>query len=405
MSKKKLLFFAGDMTCVFARNEYDYMTNAFDEIIVFTYPGHETECQELSQRYHIQYKVVGKKTLKTCFSIAFIKWLMEKDVRKEILANFGLRLSNIKKIAYILYYGLFHCEVQQVIKKNNIHTEDTYVYSYWLSRTAYAASRIKGAKIKVSRAHGFDIYKERNALNFLPFRKFIHDHLDEVCFISLQGKDYYEKEVYSNDCDKNKVYRLGSYNKTPIIKTLKEKQKVTIVSCSSIIQVKRIDLIIRLLSMFPCEFNWYHLGEGTLYTELEKKANQYLKSGSFHFVGNIDNAQILSFYEYIDADLFINLSDSEGIPVSIMEALSFGLPIIARNVGGMHEIVNDKNGLLIPNIENQEEVIHKLTCFLEEWKMNKSMYMEYAITTWEEKYNAEVNYKNFFHHLYNAGCE
>ena len=33
--------------------------------------------------------------------------------------------------------------------------------------------------------------------------------------------------------------------------------------------------------------------------------------------------------------IFINMSDSEGVPVSIMEALSIGIPVIARAVGGI----------------------------------------------------------------------
>lgn len=49
-----------------------------------------------------------------------------------------------------------------------------------------------------------------------------------------------------------------------------------------------------------------------------------------------------------DFDLFVNMSLSEGIPVSIMEAISFGIPIIATNVGGNAEIVNDETGVLIP---------------------------------------------------------
>ncbi|NCO54621.1 MAG: glycosyltransferase, partial [Bacteroidetes bacterium] len=46
-------------------------------------------------------------------------------------------------------------------------------------------------------------------------------------------------------------------------------------------------------------------------------------------------------------DLFINVSESEGIPVSIMEALSAGIPVIATNVGGTNEIVNNDVGFLI----------------------------------------------------------
>ncbi|NMC40567.1 MAG: glycosyltransferase, partial [Bacteroidales bacterium] len=45
---------------------------------------------------------------------------------------------------------------------------------------------------------------------------------------------------------------------------------------------------------------------------------------------------------------FINVSSSEGVPVSVMEALSFGIPVIATDAGGTSEIVNNTNGRLIP---------------------------------------------------------
>lgn len=46
--------------------------------------------------------------------------------------------------------------------------------------------------------------------------------------------------------------------------------------------------------------------------------------------------------------MFINVSSSEGLPVSIMEACSFGIPIIATNVGGTAEIVQaGVNGILL----------------------------------------------------------
>ena len=43
-------------------------------------------------------------------------------------------------------------------------------------------------------------------------------------------------------------------------------------------------------------------------------------------------------------DLFLTVSANEGIPVSIMEAQSFGIPVIATDVGGISEIVNNVNG-------------------------------------------------------------
>ncbi|MFR4320263.1 MAG: glycosyltransferase [Blautia massiliensis (ex Durand et al. 2017)] len=44
----------------------------------------------------------------------------------------------------------------------------------------------------------------------------------------------------------------------------------------------------------------------------------------------------------------MNVSSSEGIPVSIMEATSFGIPGIATDAGGTKEIIRDKeNGVLL----------------------------------------------------------
>ena len=58
--------------------------------------------------------------------------------------------------------------------------------------------------------------------------------------------------------------------------------------------------------------------------------------------------------------MFINVSSTEGIPVSIMEAMSFGIPVIATAVGGTPEIVNNENGYLLskdPSAKELAEVI------------------------------------------------
>ncbi len=51
--------------------------------------------------------------------------------------------------------------------------------------------------------------------------------------------------------------------------------------------------------------------------------------------GGISNAEVFQFYRDNKVDLFVNASTSEGLPVSIMEAISFGIPSIATNVGGL----------------------------------------------------------------------
>ena len=76
--------------------------------------------------------------------------------------------------------------------------------------------------------------------------------------------------------------------------------------------------------------------------ELQALIENKSKNLNVILTGYISNSDVKQLYMMNDFDLFVNMSLSEGIPVSIMEAISFGIPIIATNVGGNAEIVNDE---------------------------------------------------------------
>lgn len=61
----------------------------------------------------------------------------------------------------------------------------------------------------------------------------------------------------------------------------------------------------------------------------------------------LSHDQVMNYYKEHHFDVFINMSTNEGVPVSIMEAASFGIPIIATNVGGTSEIVQPSVGMLL----------------------------------------------------------
>ena len=109
----------------------------------------------------------------------------------------------------------------------------------------------------------------------------------------------------------------------------------------------------------------------------------------------------MEFYRNNAINLFINLSDSEGIPVSIMEAMSFGIPCIATNVGGTSEIVvNGINGYLIDD-EDDEYIAGKVDSIA---TMNAEGYRQLrdaARNTWEQKFNAKKNYRVFIEEIKN----
>ncbi|MCD8291804.1 MAG: glycosyltransferase family 4 protein [Prevotella sp.] len=62
------------------------------------------------------------------------------------------------------------------------------------------------------------------------------------------------------------------------------------------------------------------------------------------------------------ADVFILPSHNEGLPISILEAMSYGMPIISTPVGGIPEVVSEQNGILVTP-SNEKEIINAIRFF------------------------------------------
>ena len=109
----------------------------------------------------------------------------------------------------------------------------------------------------------------------------------------------------------------------------------------------------------------------------------------------VSNEKILEYYSQNYVDLFINVSDNEGIPVSIMEAMSAGIPVVATDVGGTAEIVNEKNGYLIDIDFNPNKVAEIIDAYLNSPMMIQEEFRREAYSMWKNNYDAAGNYSNF----------
>jgi glycosyltransferase involved in cell wall biosynthesis len=119
--------------------------------------------------------------------------------------------------------------------------------------------------------------------------------------------------------------------------------------------------------------------------------NQYQPENlpeNVYCLGSIKNA-----YQYIPLiDLFILTSNYEGLPVSIIEALIFGKPVIASNVGGISEILDGTNGFALDNdpVLFTEKILYYLN--------NKEAYntaCKAARKTYEDKFTVNHMYKEY----------
>jgi glycosyltransferase involved in cell wall biosynthesis len=72
-------------------------------------------------------------------------------------------------------------------------------------------------------------------------------------------------------------------------------------------------------------------------------------------IGRVPHDELMSYYKKGMIDCAVLTSLYEGIPVSLMEAMSYGVPAISTNVGGTKELLGDGAGILV-EVGNCDEI-------------------------------------------------
>ncbi|HCM21100.1 MAG TPA: hypothetical protein DIC46_10080 [Porphyromonadaceae bacterium] len=260
------------------------------------------------------------------------------------------------------------------------------VYFYWCNFPIRLLNTINNKKIYI-RVHGGEVdllrhkgyipllfYKLSNEYKYLPISQKSASLLSHGGITNMQ------------------LSRLGVYDHG--LNPESNDSFIRIVSCSNLIPLKRVHLILMALKELKKEkVEWIHFGDGPLMNDLIQKSLYLPDNINVKFFGRIDNKLVIDFYKNNHVDLLINVSETEGIPVSIMEAFSFGIPCFATDVGGTSEIVKHNfNGFLAP----KDFPINVLVNFISKIK-SSSVEFEYrknAKETWGNNYNAQNNYKD-----------
>lgn len=309
----------------------------------------------------------------------------------KFIVDLAIYKKSLKKIKYLL--------------SNRNFTNDIF-YTYWFRPTTHALEILKDKyKYKlITRVHGYDLYEERAFLGYMPLKRQMSNKLDKVFTVTQNAISYLSK-VYYIDNNLIDISRLGVKDNSIHTKT-SEKGNIHIVSCSILKHVKRIDKIIhaiRLLCIQNPDLNvsWTHIGSGKMMKKLQKYALKKFygfKNLNYYFIGNLKNNDVFNFYRSNHVDVFVNASDSEGVPVSIMEAMSCHIPIIAPDIGGIRDQVNSTNGILLKKNFDLKELTLALEKY-EFFKMPETRKNSYMM--FKQKYDSRVNYAAFIQKVKN----
>lgn len=333
---------------------------------------------------------------------AFLASFFQKDV----LGDIKDRLPDSLSFEYLKKLFFFISEARQTqawlkewVRKEGISPSNVVCYTYWFIDVTmglgWAKTKLPQLKL-VSRAHGYDLYED--LYKPWPLRLKSISLLDALFADSDIGTRYL-LEKYPQFKEKYQTALLGVPEPGGLSKPSSD-GVLRIVSCSTINPIKRIDLlfsgIVAAAKMrSDQQIEWTHFGGGADRQEfIDRIAREFPPNAKGFFPGYQTQQHLIQTYIEHPTDVFINVSSTEGTPVSIMEAISCGIPVIATAVGGNVEIVRERNGILLSENPTPDEIAQALlrACDEREVMLEKR---KCSRAVWQERYNEATNFEAF----------
>lgn len=366
----------------FLENEINFLSKRFSNVYIQPRRGNDLIKRDVPDNVVVYPPVISNnrslQLLLGTFYPKTIKIYVQEFLEKEVYLSKN-KIRNWFKTYILSNIYLKSKNVQSIFR--SVDKKDV-IYFYWGNDACSILPFVKNSCAKkIVRFHGSDLWEELHH-NYIPMRKYVVESMDIAVFISNMGKKYFESRY--PDKVKMLVSKLGTLDHGAGEKSNDEVLRV--LSCSYIIPLKRVPLIYKALnSISDKNIEWTHIGDGP---GLERLKSEIINSNiSVKLTGRLTNDEVIKYYRENSVDIFINLSTTEGIPVSIMEAISFNVPVIATDVGGVSEIVNESTGILLSNNPTIKEITDAV---------EKIKFLElFPRAFWNENYNADTNYKKF----------
>jgi glycosyltransferase involved in cell wall biosynthesis len=266
-----------------------------------------------------------------------------------------------RPIAYRIMLFLISWQLDYLYKRmQKTHGTPDLIYSHYLLNS-YAALRLK-KKYNLPLV-AIEHWSEVNKDVLKSYVKYSGDKVysiaDKVIAVSDSLKSMLNKHFHVDALVVHNLVGEGfDYNPTS------QRSTFNFVTVGSLFHVKGYDILIDAFAKIASVNNNFRLtivGDGNQRPLLQQLITKHNLQSKVSLVGRKSRAEVADIL--LNSDVYVSSSRNENFSVSVLEALSIGLPVVATICGGIRECINDSNGLLVPteNVDLLSDAMLKIS--------------------------------------------
>lgn len=225
-------------------------------------------------------------------------------------------------------------------------------------------------------------------------QRFLHNNVFQfTIFNNLYGKE----ELSVKGFDRNKIVVIPNCFElsTPPIKRL-TKKGLKIISVGRFVEQKDYLTSIKAIRFLIDNYNSnYKISYSIIgYGKLEEQIRFWIKESDISEIVNLVINPDDTYEYYKNSDIFLMTSIFEGLPNSIMEAMSYSLPIVATDVGDINQLVKDGVNGYLTKIGDYKEIADKLNILIQSYK-KRIVFGEKSYQILKKNYSFEIFQKRY----------
>jgi glycosyltransferase involved in cell wall biosynthesis len=211
----------------------------------------------------------------------------------------------------------------------------------------------------------FDDFQNNKHSFLIEVQKLLRNWSINSAEIVITPSDHLKSFVSGIGYSKKILKINNGVNITDINRANESKADINLIIISRLVVQKNINIVIEAMKLLDNKnLKLSIIGEGGEFSKLESTIHDLNLQNQVQLLGKIDNNKISQFL--LTADIFIQASDYEGLPHSVLEAINYEVPILSTETGGCKDLLNDgERGFIIPMPPDKKVIAENISFIIE----------------------------------------